>query len=206
MLFPRRVSAKLGRDLASLLPASPQVEWSGTFIRDVCTQVSLLGCQLPDLSPPLLILVVPEISAQQRKVLTNGPTSLSSLPSTTSLPFLNQIPTGHRTSTKPSQVHHPALSNRTLEFWLHFCCSSVIPPGRRSGAIAQELSVQTTNTKIPIPLVTSCVTLGSYFTPVCLNYEMRKTVPKHRIVMQMRGINALMQLRAMANIPQELKR
>lgn len=115
-------------------------------------------------------------------------------------------PTGHRTSTKPSQVHHPALSNRTLEFWLHFCCSSVIPPGRRSGAIAQELSVQTTNTKIPIPLVTSCVTLGSYFTPVCLNYEMRKTVPKHRIVMQMRGINALMQLRAMANIPQELKR
>lgn len=71
--------------------------------------------------------------------------------------------------------------------------------------MAQELSVQTTNTKIPIPLVTSCVTLGSYFTSVCLNYEMGKTVPKHRIIMKMRGINALMQLRAMADIPQELK-
>jgi len=44
--------------------------------------------------------------------------------------------------------------------------------------------------QIPIPLVTSCVTLASDFTSLCLTYEMGKTVPNHRIIMRMRGINA----------------
>lgn len=163
-------------------------------IREVCRPVFLLGCQLPDFSPRLPILVFPEFSlVPNRESSTNGSVSLSSLPSTTSLTFLNQISaylSGHPTSTKPSQVHQLTLSDCTLYYWLHSHCSSIIPSGCKRASITHELRVQVTNNQIPVPPVISCVTLGNYLTSLCLSHKMGGNGTNHRIITRIRGINA----------------
>ena len=96
---------------------------------------------------------------------------------------------GHPTCTKPSQVHLPTVTLAAFPLLSHH-------PER--AAAAQELRVQVTNIQTPKPPVTSCVTLANSLTSLCLSYKMGEMVPNHKIMMQIRGINACKVLRSNA--------